>query len=134
MSDSEASSPSTYLDDTPSSTNFVEDVLVTSADERDSALPLVPWRSGADNLDLLRRNTYYAYVGHNNWLAARQAQQRPLRLRRKVIVRRQTYTIVDEVGISRDFFLIIALCFSLAVLMIIFLRPIALELLWYYID
>jgi len=47
---------------------------------------------------------------------------------------RRKRLIVNEIGVSRDFFLIIALCFVLACLLIVVLRPIALEILWHIDD
>ncbi|KAJ7197155.1 hypothetical protein GGX14DRAFT_574291 [Mycena pura] len=130
---SQSSSSLDYLVPTPStSTNFVDEALATSGDDKESdSPPPVPWRTGADPLP----HRDVGYVGHTNWLADHPpAYERPrIRVRRRVRIRRKRY-VVDEFGISRDFFLIIALCFVLACLLIVSLRPIALEILWYIDD
>ncbi|KAJ7093247.1 hypothetical protein C8R44DRAFT_891000 [Mycena epipterygia] len=126
MSTDSASSSLAFLAPTPStSTNVVDQALAASGDDTESdSPPIVPWRTGADT-PLPPRNI--TYLGHTNWRAQhpREGERRHMRRR----IRRRKY--VDENGITRDFFLIMALCFVLAFLLIVLLRPIALEILWY---
>ncbi|KAJ6608601.1 hypothetical protein B0H10DRAFT_519844 [Mycena sp. CBHHK59/15] len=77
-----------------------------------------------------------AISGHRDWHAhhPREGERRQLIVRRPIVrVRRKRY-IVNENGISRDFFLIMALCFVLACLLIALFRPVALGILWYIDD
>ncbi|KAJ6547055.1 hypothetical protein B0H19DRAFT_251110 [Mycena capillaripes] len=136
MSTDSTSSSFRLLAPTPStSTNVVGEALLASGDDSESdSLPIVPWRTAADPLP--RRTV--AYLGHTNWLAHHpypaEGERRHVRIRRRVrVVRRKRY-IVNEIGVSRDFFLIMALCFVLACLLIVSLRPLALEILWYIDD
>ncbi|KAJ7929219.1 hypothetical protein B0H13DRAFT_2310689 [Mycena leptocephala] len=131
--DSTSSSSARLLSPTPSaSTNIVAEALLASGDDTESdSPPVVPWRTGADT-PLPRRTV--TYVGHTNWRANHRPEGERRHTRRRVVrIRRKRYT-VNEIGISRDFFLIIALCFVLACLLIVALRPIALEILWYIDD
>ncbi|KAJ7261319.1 hypothetical protein B0H12DRAFT_347785 [Mycena haematopus] len=117
---------------TSTSTNIVDEALWASGDDTESdSPPIVPWRTAAD-APLPRR--IVPYLGHTNW-RANYPLEGERRLRRVRIVRRKKRRhIVNENGISRDFFLIIALCFVLACLLIVALRSIALEILWYIDD
>ncbi|KAJ7043181.1 hypothetical protein C8F04DRAFT_1251338 [Mycena alexandri] len=133
----ESSSSSLPLAPTPStstSTNIVDEALLfASSEDTDSdSQPIVPWRTGATPLP--RRTV--AYLGHTNWRAnhAPEGERRHVRIRRRVVRIRRRPRKVYEDGISRDFFLIMALCFVLACLLVVSLRPIALEILWYIDD
>ncbi|KAJ7702302.1 hypothetical protein B0H17DRAFT_1194807 [Mycena rosella] len=128
--DSTSSSSLALLVPTPStSTNVVgEAILASGEDTHSDSPPSVPWRTGADT-QLPR--AAIAYIGHTNWRAHHQPEGDRRRVRRRI---RRKRLIVNEIGVSRDFFLIIALCFVLACLLIVVLRPIALEILWHIDD
>ncbi|KAJ7273176.1 hypothetical protein C8J57DRAFT_1506720 [Mycena rebaudengoi] len=128
-SDSTTSSPALLAPTPSTSTNLVGEALLNSdppSSESESP-PIVPWRTGADTP--IPMNTIYR--GHTAW----RVQHAPIvERRRRPILRRRTRRKKDEIGISRDFFLIMALCFVLACLLIVLLRPIALQILWYIED
>ncbi|KAJ6606486.1 hypothetical protein DFH09DRAFT_1299731 [Mycena vulgaris] len=128
--DSRSSSPALLVPTPSTSTNVVGEALLASGDETETdSPPIVPWRTGADTPI---PPTNIVYVGHTNWRAQHLPEGERRRVRRRV--RRIKRHTVNEIGISRDFFLIIALCFVLACLLIVLLRPIALEILWYIDD
>ncbi|KAJ6500508.1 hypothetical protein C8R45DRAFT_71879 [Mycena sanguinolenta] len=145
---SSSSSPHGLAPTSSASTNIVDEALWASSDT-ESESPPVPWRTGADTPPPRR---IVPYLGHTHWRANRPPQgERPLRRVRVVRVRRtKRRRIVNEKGIcvycpfvaqttliaptARDFFLIMALCFVLACLLIVGLRPVALEILWYIDD
>ncbi|KAJ7739707.1 hypothetical protein DFH07DRAFT_965691 [Mycena maculata] len=124
--DSSTSSPALLVPTPSTSTNVVGEALLASGDETESdSPPAVPWRTAADSRNIV-------YLGHTNWRAQHAPEVERPRLRRRIIVRRKR-RVVHEIGITRDFFLIISLCFVLACLLIVLLRPIVLEI-WWYID
>ncbi|KAF7353612.1 hypothetical protein MVEN_01045600 [Mycena venus] len=136
MSTDSSSSSSLHLlaPTTSTSTNIVGEAILASSDTESDSPHTVPWRTGADTP--LRRRVI-PYLGHTNWRANHppEGERRHTRPRRVRVVRvRRKRRIVNENGISRDFFLIMALCFVLACLLIVSLRPIALEILWYIDD
>jgi hypothetical protein len=142
--DSTSSSPALLVPTPSTSTNVVEALLQSGDDTESDSPPIVPWRTGADTPI---PPPILTYIGHTNW----RAQHRPVGERRLVRRRIRRRKSVNEIGISaspsrrntaeltvvltaRDFFLIMALCFVLACLLIVLLRPIALEIIWYIDD
>ncbi|KAJ7168219.1 hypothetical protein C8R43DRAFT_1121399 [Mycena crocata] len=127
-SESTTSSPD-LLPSTPStSTNIVGEALMASGEDTESdSPPRVPWRTAADTGLPLN----VTYIGHTNWRAHNLVEGERRHTRRRI---RRKRRVVNETGITRDFFLIMALCFVLACLLIVSLRPLALEILWYIDD
>ncbi|KAF8184877.1 hypothetical protein K438DRAFT_1974095 [Mycena galopus ATCC 62051] len=137
MSTETTSSSSSYLlaPTASTSTNIVDEALWASGDDTESdSPPIVPWRTAADTPP--PRRIVVPYLGHTNWRANHipEGERRVRRVRFVRVRRKKRRRIVNENGISRDFFLIMALCFVLACLLIVAMRPIALEIFWYIDD